>query len=299
MSASTSPVKINEERRKRVFLGPLPSDFLRPNDASYPNHNSNHQTDLDQQTALALQNELSGAYGSSLIQNPVGRLNITVVQAKLVKNYGIVTKMDPYVRLRVGHCVYETHTDPSGGKTPRWNKEVFCLLPQGVNSIYLEIYDECSFTMDELIAWAKISIPDSVMKGETHEDWFPLSGKQGEDKEGMINLVLSYSNTPMPMTPYMMPPVAPVMMLPRTGGSMLGPGLAQSYAPAQVYVQQPPINPNLPAQQPLTPPVLSEIDLKQIQEMFPNMDGDVVKSVFEVNRGSKDATVNSLLQMSE
>jgi hypothetical protein len=47
--------------------------------------------------------------------------------------------------------------------------------------------------MDELIAWAKIPIPSSVMKGETHEDWFPLSGKQGEDKEGMINLVLSYT----------------------------------------------------------------------------------------------------------
>ncbi|KAI5739843.1 hypothetical protein M8J77_024048 [Diaphorina citri] len=298
MSATTSPVKINEERRKRVFLGALPSDFLRPNN-SLSNHNSNHQTDLDQQTALALQNELAGAYStaSSLIQNPVGRLNITVVQAKLVKNYGLVTKMDPYVRLRVGHCVYETHTDPSGGKFPRWNKEVFCLLPQGVTSIYLEIYDECSFTMDELIAWAKIPIPSSVMKGETHEDWFPLSGKQGEDKEGMINLVLSYTNTPMPAGQYMMPPGAPVMMLPRTGGSILGMGTG--YAPAQVYVQQPPVNPAVPLQQPLPPVQLSETDLKQIQEMFPNMDGDVVKSVYEVNRGNKDATVNSLLQMSE
>lgn len=70
---------------------------------------------------------------------------------------------------------------------------VFSLLPQGVNSIYLEIYDECSFTMDELIAWGQITIPTNVLQGETHEDWYPLNGKQGDGVEGMINLVLSYT----------------------------------------------------------------------------------------------------------
>lgn len=47
--------------------------------------------------------------------------------------------------------------------------------------------------MDELIAWAQIPIPSSVFAGQTHEEWFPLSGKQGEGQEGAINLVLSYS----------------------------------------------------------------------------------------------------------
>lgn len=67
-------------------------------------------------------------------------------------------------------------------------------LPPGVTQIYVEIYDECSFVMDELIAWGHIEIPPQVIqKGETHEDWYMLSGKQGDNQEGMINLVFSYT----------------------------------------------------------------------------------------------------------
>lgn len=56
----------------------------------------------------------------------------------------------------------------------------------------MEIYDECNFSVDELIAHAKINIPDEIFKGETSEEWYPLSGKQGEGKEGQILLVFSF-----------------------------------------------------------------------------------------------------------
>ncbi|XP_049878503.1 toll-interacting protein-like [Pectinophora gossypiella] len=280
---SALPNDRNEERRRRVLLGPLPAGFLRTD-------GTNDTLDADYQAALALQQQLCGATMPPAGPPLTARLSITIAQAKLVKNYGL-TRMDPYVRLRVGHCIYETHTDPSGGKTPRWNKVIHCLLPPGVNSIYLEIFDECSFTMDELIAWAHITIPPAVLNGETHEDWYPLNGKQGDGMEGMINLVLSYSVGPAAVTTF-----PPVLVVPSTGMGFAAMPMYPAPAQPQLPQQQPQQVPQHVAQQPQP---ITEEQLQQIEEMFPSIDKEVIKSVLEANRGNKDATINSLLQMSE
>ncbi|XP_059481290.1 toll-interacting protein-like [Neocloeon triangulifer] len=288
MSMAVSPEQKNNERRQQVFLGPLPSDFLRINVSA-----QQLQEAADRQAAMALQQQYSGmpAYPQ---QNYVGKLNITVAQAKLVKNYGM-TRMDPYVRLRVGHCVYETHTDSNGGKNPHWNKVVQCLLAQRVNSIYLEIYDECSFTVDELIAWAHIPIPEAVMNGETIDEWYALNGKQGDGQEGNVNLVLSFSTQAPNMPPQAYPLMyqsmtAPVVMVPSATGF--------GVQPMTVY-QMPPTMPQAQQQAPPPAPQITEEEYKMIEEMFKNMDKEVIRSVFEANRGNKEATINNLLQMNE
>lgn len=229
-----------------------------------------------------------------------GRLSVTVVEAKLTKNYGL-TRMDPYVRLRIGHVVYETVTATNGGKNPHWNNAVIhCQMPMGVNTIRLQIYDECNFTMDELVAWTDILIPDAVFRGETHEDWHPLSGKMGDDQEGFINLVLSFT----PSSTAMQQQQAGAIV----GGAMPVYIAGQSYPPGSVIVtqqvhphRQPVVGQQQQQQLPPPPPppaVFNEADFAQITELFPNMEKDVVRSVYEVNGFSKDVTINCLLQLS-
>ena len=112
---------VNERfvRNSNVLIGRLPDDFLRF-DESHSNGVSDGQTseessdptqqqiNRDEEVAMALQQQQYHRWNSSP-QNIKGRLDVTIVEARLVKNYG-VTRMDPYVRLRIGHHVYETRT---------------------------------------------------------------------------------------------------------------------------------------------------------------------------------------------
>ncbi|XP_029155693.1 toll-interacting protein B-like [Nylanderia fulva] len=235
-----------------VFVGLLPDSFLRIEE-----RNEQLQQEVaDQQAALALQQQIQSM---PVTHDPrVGRLSVTISQAKLVRNYEM-TRMDSYVTLQVGHAVYETHTDSNSGKNSYWNKVIQCLLSPGVIQIFIEIYDECSFMMDELIAWGHIEIPPQVFqKGETHEDWYMLSGKQGENQEGIINLVFSYTNK---CHPYMS---SSIMMVPSAT-----PMFGVPYAPLNVYIPPPAV-----ATPTVAPSFLpnAEIELKQIAEMFPNID---------------------------
>lgn len=113
---------------------------------------------------------------------------------------------------------------------------------------------------------------------------YPLSGKTGDQKEGMIDLVLSFTSASSIAAARPMQHQQPVVFVPNVSGRAL-----------PVYVQPQQIQQPIQAPPPVVP--LTDEEIANLMEMFPTIDKEVIKSISDANRGNKEATINSLLQL--
>lgn len=105
--------------KSRAFIpAKLPDDFLRVKlDPTQLPASYHHHRQLRQQSSLPLQlNQFKRV-------NYRGKLLIKFIEARLTKNYGL-TKMDCYIKFNLNGKVFETDTDYSCGKNPKWNKTI-------------------------------------------------------------------------------------------------------------------------------------------------------------------------------
>jgi len=281
MSASTSAAAAAAEARDeksarariaelktRVLIGELPDDFLRLTTPLHDDGERSVHSPSQQLPAHPQQQQYTPQMQPFYFVPPHtrGRLAIKVVEAKLTKNYGLV-RMDPYVRVRIGNTIFETPTSVNGGKSPSWNRTINSYLPNDLESIYLQVFDERAFTNDECVGWAHVILPEGIFNNETIDDWYSLSGPQGEGKEGVINLVMSFV------------PIETPAQHPQQGAQ----GEHQQLDPATLAAQQ--------------QPLFTEEEINELHVMFPSIDGDVIRSVLEAKGGDKDSTVTALIEM--
>lgn len=271
--------------RERAFLGPLPDDFLRLT----PTRTAGETSQPNSQQVVQMPPQMVGGYPGiqpfGVYTPSAGRLEITVNQARLTKNYGL-TRMDPFCRVRVGHSALETPTAVNGAKNPRWNKLLVCNVPVGVSSAFVEIFDERAFQVDERIAWCHIEFPERLTQGQAAvEDWYPLNGKQGDGKEGVINIIMSFQPAP----PQQAPGYQPVMYMP---GTM--PAAQVMYQGGIAPQQDTGVVGDVARVR-----AVQETDVQSLADMFPEVQRDVIRSVLENSGGNMERAVSNLLAMNE
>lgn len=293
---------INENRSKSshflpnnrdILLGPLPDDFLQFDTTSRQRH-----IEENERTALAIAQQQHpvcppGHTFQSMMSTDaiVGKLDLMILEAKLVKNYGL-TRMDPYVRIRFGmNQIYESQTCVNGSKNPKWNQMFHVFLPEGVDSFHLQIMDEKTFSDDEEIAFLHYEIPEAVLKhSKTKEEWIDLQGRQG--KEGVIGFVIKFTPIPASRTALNHPglPVSITQVIP-------GVNITPTPVVRTQGTNLPPVYVNRSQGPPAPPVVIPEEDVNQLRDMFPSVDVEVIKTLLDNERGNKDRVIDQLLSL--
>lgn len=116
----------------------------------------------------------------------------------------------------------------------------------------------------------------------------------------MIDLVLTFTSASSIAAARPAQHPQPVVFVPNVSGRALPvyiqPQPQQQMIQQQMMQQQQQMAQPQMIQQP--PPVpMTEEDVSNLMEMFPSVDKEVIKSIGEANRGNKEATINSLLQL--
>ena len=228
---------------------------------------------LQQDSLLAHSMMAEQANGIDAQMPPKEILQIKIDRAELVKNYGF-TKMDPYCKLKIDGRVYETPTCYGASTKPIWNRQFRCPLNENVKNFSIEIMDENQFYSDSRIAHTNVKITQDLLSSEVPVTLaLPLSGEQGEEKEGTLFIQVHV---------YRIQSILAALANPRTTSAETGISNDISNSQSDEIVVHVP----------------TEDEIKMLSEMFPSVESEAIKSVIEANDGNMERSINSLLSIS-
>lgn len=281
-------VTSSNERRNQVMVGDLPSTFLRVPTTEEIEDQLTKDGELARQIAQEeMTNYQQQQHSSRIVYT--NRLYISIVEAKLNKNYGM-TRMDPFCCIRVNHTVYETETCHNGAKNPTWTRPISVMVGnEPVEAVYLEIYDEGTISGNTKVAWTKILLPQQMKVNEAVDDWWPLSGGLGEDKEGTVHVIFTLKHFQQQIPIYN--PAGAGVVPPARFQAVPTPPIPGNQ---QITTQQPDTATQLPQA-----PLYTQEDIQQLKDLFPSNEEEVIKTVLEASRGNKNSAIDILLNMQQ
>mmetsp|Transcript_28660 Transcript_28660/g.86002 ORF Transcript_28660/g.86002 Transcript_28660/m.86002 type:complete len:192 (+) Transcript_28660:1183-1758(+) len=173
---------------------------------------------------------------------------------------------------------------------------------------------------DRLVGWTELDI-EPALHGLKMEDWYTLSGKQGDGKEGKINLVIGFRPFAPPAVAMQRRQAVPMYPMGVDPYSTAPPVYGQDHPPPAPYGRGPmhpgqPRPPTQPVYQPTGMPVVGypsqspgqqqppagggadPAAVQQLRDMFPDLDNSVVESVLASSQGNVERALETLLSMS-
>jgi Ca2+-dependent lipid-binding protein len=126
-----------------------------------------------------------------------GTLVIKPIEAKLIRDVDLFTKMDPYCQVIIGNQVVKGKVCKSGGKNPHWD-DAITIHKKHEPVCFVELIDKDTFTPDEIIGVCQLNLYE-LPSGNDTKKWYPLFYQQKPAGEILLEVIFISDQTTLPI----------------------------------------------------------------------------------------------------
>ncbi|CAF0852488.1 unnamed protein product [Rotaria sp. Silwood1] len=121
-----------------------------------------------------------------------GTLQVTVVEARNLKDQDTLGQNDAYIELYLDKDYKQRTTTIKDTNSPTWNETFTFNLQKGEDTLHIKVYDDDVVGKDS-IGSAKVSLKKVQQAGGQLNDWIKLPAHLGLGSHGEVHLILRLS----------------------------------------------------------------------------------------------------------